>query len=308
VVTLLWRAAGCPEPTGSSSPFTDVKPGDYYYKAVLWAVEKNITKGTGAATFSPSDGCTRGQVVTFLHRFENTPSAGSASNPFADVSSGAYYNAAVLWAVKNDITTGTSAGKFSPDDVCTRGQIVTFLYRDMVPNANNNSDSPAAADEPADDPGTVTVKGKARYDLVQAVLDSVNRNRADNGLSAFTLSGQLTEMAMLRAAECVVSFSHTRPNGELCFSIDSDGSYTGGYVNAENIANGQRSASDVMTAWMNSEGHRNNILNRNSTQIGIGCFECDGTLYWVQLFGTGSDTTTPGSASVSRDVKVKTAA
>ena len=131
VVTFLWRAAGCPEPTGSSSPFTDVKPGDYFYKAVLWAVEKNITKGTGATTFSPNDGCTRGQVVTFLHRFENAPSVGSASNPFTDVSSGAYYNDAVLWAVKNNITTGTGAGKFSPDDVCTRGQIVTFLYRDM---------------------------------------------------------------------------------------------------------------------------------------------------------------------------------
>ena len=130
VVTFLWRAMGCPEPTKNDNPFTDVKPGAFYYQAVLWAVENKITNGTSATTFSPDDGCTRGQVVTFLWRTERTPTPGSSENPFVDVTGGFYYNA-VLWAVEKNITKGTDATHFSPDKTCTRGQIVTFLYRDM---------------------------------------------------------------------------------------------------------------------------------------------------------------------------------
>ena len=130
VVTFLWRAMGCKEPTRTGNPFTDVASGDYFYKAVLWAVEKGITDGTSATTFSPNDPCTRAHVVTFLHRAEGTPSAGSG-NPFNDVASGQYYTDAVLWAVSKGITDGTSETTFSPAAPCTRGQIVTFLYRDM---------------------------------------------------------------------------------------------------------------------------------------------------------------------------------
>ena len=131
VVTFLWRAAGSPTPTSTTNPFTDVSPSDYYYNAVLWAVGKNITNGTSATTFGPNDGCTRGQVVTFLHRFENSPKPSSSANPFVDVSSSEYYYNPVLWAVGRGITNGTDATHFSPNDTCTRGQIVTFLYRDM---------------------------------------------------------------------------------------------------------------------------------------------------------------------------------
>ena len=131
VVTFLWRAAGCPEPKGSYNPFSDVKSNAYYYKAVLWAVEKNITSGTSATKFSPEDSCTRAQIVTFLWRFEGKPVAGTPSNPFKDVQAGSYYYDAVLWAVDNKITTGTSSTKFSPEDTCTRAQVVTFLYRDI---------------------------------------------------------------------------------------------------------------------------------------------------------------------------------
>ena len=130
VVTFLWRAMGCKEPTRTDNPFTDVKSSDYFYKAVLWAVEKGITDGTSATTFSPADPCTRAHVVTFLWRAENKPAAGS-NNPFTDVARGQYYYDAVLWAVSKAITDGTSDTTFSPTDPCTRGQIVTFLYRDM---------------------------------------------------------------------------------------------------------------------------------------------------------------------------------
>ena len=130
IVTFLWRAKGCPEPESSVSPFTDVT-GGYYYKAVLWAVEQGITNGTSADKFSPDAGCTRAQVVTLLWRAEGKPEPTSSANPFADVQSDYYFNA-VLWAVSQGITNGTSADKFSPDAICTRGQIVTFLYRDLA--------------------------------------------------------------------------------------------------------------------------------------------------------------------------------
>lgn len=127
-VTFLWRAAGSPEPVGTEMPFADVAKDAYYYDAVLWAVENGITNGTSATTFSPDAECTRGQIVTFLWRAQGAEDA-SAKNPFTDVAEGAYYADAVLWAVENGITTGTGADTFSPDADCTRGQIVTFLWR-----------------------------------------------------------------------------------------------------------------------------------------------------------------------------------
>ena len=127
-VTFLWRAAGSPEPETRAMPFTDVPAGSYYYDAVLWAVENGITKGTSDTTFSPNMTCSRAQIVAFLWRSEKSPAAGTA-NPFADVKSTAYYADAVLWAVKEDISKGTTNTTFSPDADCTRAQIVTFLWR-----------------------------------------------------------------------------------------------------------------------------------------------------------------------------------
>lgn len=128
VVTFLWRAAGSPEPKTRIMPFTDVPAGSYYYDAVLWAVENGITQGTSDTTFSPNMTCSRAQIVAFLWRSEKSPAAGTA-NPFADVKSTAYYDDAVLWAVENDITKGTTNTTFSPGADCTRAQIVTFLWR-----------------------------------------------------------------------------------------------------------------------------------------------------------------------------------
>ena len=130
-VTFLWRAAGSPAPKSSAMPFTDVPAGSYFYNAVLWAVENGITKGTSDTTFSPSATCSRAQIVTFLWRSQSSPAAGSA-NPFTDVSASAYYADAVLWAVKENITKGTSSTTFSPADNCTRAQIVTFIWRTMA--------------------------------------------------------------------------------------------------------------------------------------------------------------------------------
>ena len=129
-VTFLWRAAGSPAAKSAVMPFTDVKAGSYYYDAVLWAVEQGITKGTSDTMFSPDATCTRAQIVTFLWRSQKSPAAGTA-NPFTDVKASAYYADAVLWAVKEDFTKGTTNTTFSPDATCTRAQIVTFLYRSV---------------------------------------------------------------------------------------------------------------------------------------------------------------------------------
>lgn len=129
VVTFLWRAAGCPEPSLKGSPFLDVDArNSYYSKAVLWAYENRIAQGIGNHLFAPEETITRAQAVTFLWRANQSPKSNSI-NPFLDVADGEYYVDAVLWAVENKITLGTSNSTFSPNSFCTRSQTVTFLYR-----------------------------------------------------------------------------------------------------------------------------------------------------------------------------------
>ena len=129
-VTFLWRAAGSPEPETRAMPLTDVPVGSYYYNAVLWAIENGITKGTSDTMFSPDATCSRAQIVTFLWRAGGSP-ATSGNSAFTDVAADAYYAAAVIWAEKNDITGGIGGGLFGSNNDCTRGQIVTFIYRSV---------------------------------------------------------------------------------------------------------------------------------------------------------------------------------
>ena len=132
IVTFLWRAAGSPAPVSGKMPFEDVHADDYYYKAVQWAVENGITSGASATTFAPDLVCTRGQIATFLWRAQDSVEVKNAEMVFSDVSDSAYYYNAVLWAVENGITNGTSATTFSPDQACTRAQCVTFLWKAMA--------------------------------------------------------------------------------------------------------------------------------------------------------------------------------
>lgn len=127
IVMFLWRAAGQPEAKAAVS-FADVKPGDIFYEAVQWAVERGITKGTSSTSFSPFAPCTRGQIVTFLYRSAGSPTISGACD-FSDVSAGSFCHDAIIWASSEGITKGTSAGRFSPNEGCTRAQVVTFLYR-----------------------------------------------------------------------------------------------------------------------------------------------------------------------------------
>jgi hypothetical protein len=129
VVTFLWRAAGCPEPSGTENPFTDVAAGSFYERAVLWAVENGITAGLTADTFGPNAPCNRAQVVTFLSRARNARLPEGAVNPFEDVKETDFYYAPVLWALENGVTAGSDATHFNPNGQCQRAQVVTFLYR-----------------------------------------------------------------------------------------------------------------------------------------------------------------------------------
>ncbi|MBU5435288.1 S-layer homology domain-containing protein [Pseudoflavonifractor sp. MSJ-37] len=129
IVTFLWRAAGSPTPTGALT-FTDVAEGSYCADAVRWAAENGIASGTSKETFSPDLPCTRAQMAAFLYRSQKSPAVSGVSS-FTDVSAGDYFHDAVLWAAQNGITSGISAAAYGPDALCTRAQMVMFLYRLM---------------------------------------------------------------------------------------------------------------------------------------------------------------------------------
>ena len=127
-VTMLWRAAGSPAPASTENTFTDVKEGDWFFQAVLWAVEQGVTSGMGDGTFGVGQSCTRAQIVTFLYAFAGKPEVDASSCDFADVAVDAWYAPAVFWAYENGITSGMGDGRFGVELICTRAQAVTFLY------------------------------------------------------------------------------------------------------------------------------------------------------------------------------------
>ena len=135
-VTFLWRANGCPLPLNQKTAFVDVSTEAYYYNAVLWAYEQGITTGVNDTHFAPDKTCTRGQVVTFLWRYMKQPVINNISNPFHDISTNTYYYKPILWAINEGITNGTSSTTFAPDETCTRGQTITFLWRTFNQNIN----------------------------------------------------------------------------------------------------------------------------------------------------------------------------
>ena len=130
-IKAIFEKNATPPPGPAVNPFVDVPEGSFYYDAVLWAVEKGVTTGTSATTFEPDGSCTRAQAVTFLWRVAGCPAPKSAAMPFTDVKAGSFYYDAVLWAVENGITKGTSETTFEPEGICTRAQIVTLIWRCM---------------------------------------------------------------------------------------------------------------------------------------------------------------------------------
>lgn len=147
VVTFLWAAAGKPDPVASNNPFTDVSSSDWYFKSVMWAVQNGITSGTSDTTFSPDNSCTRAQVATFLYASQGKPAYDTAVSPFTDVASSDWFFAPVMWAVENDVTGGIGNGQFGPNNLCTRAQVATFLYKaDQVEEEIGTMSNPIPAD------------------------------------------------------------------------------------------------------------------------------------------------------------------
>lgn len=142
ILTFLWRANGSPEPTITENPFTDVKETDYFYKAALWAAEKELVSGN---VFTPSAPCTRGQTMLYLYLLAGSPDAELST--FSDVPTDSVYSKAISWAVTQGITTGKTETTFAPDEICTRGHIVTFLYR--ADKAATEAASATATETPA---------------------------------------------------------------------------------------------------------------------------------------------------------------
>jgi|GEM_PF-6737563 len=129
IVLFLWRAEGCPSASGDAASFIDISPDVAYYNALKWAVGAGIINGFDDGSFRPDGSVTRAQLVTILYRSQDAAESSSANIAFADVPSDAWFTEAVRWAVKNSITNGTGANTFSPNDVCTTAQVITFLYR-----------------------------------------------------------------------------------------------------------------------------------------------------------------------------------
>lgn len=168
-------------------PFSDVAYDRYYYEPVIWAVENGITNGIGSNLFGTSNFCTRAEIVTFLWRAAGQPEPTSSENPFSDVAEGRFYYKAVLWAVENGITNGYDDGRFGPDDVCTRSQIVTFMYR--------------AAGEPevtSTNPFTDVIEGKFYYNAVLWAVENGITNGTGNGFEPDNTCSRVEAVAFIQ--------------------------------------------------------------------------------------------------------------
>lgn len=318
IITFLWRTAGCPASTGISL-FSNVSRDRYYTDALRWAVQEGIADSS--VSLRPDAPCTRAEAVTFLWRYAGSPGV-AVTDRFADVPAGAGCAQAVEWALENGVTNGRTETMFAPGDTCTRANIVTFLWRNLagqtdnapacpadtpappvdtqIPPANT-PDTPAetpsipteAPDTPTEEPNTPaetpdtppdTPATPTENDYAAEVVRLVNIERAKEGLSALTMDERLCQAALIRAAEIGKYFSHTRPDGTSCFTVLKELGISYSYC-GENIAGGQRTPAAVVEGWMNSPGHRANIMSANFSKIGVGYLPSGGYgTSWVQLF------------------------
>ena len=274
-MTFLWRAAGSPEPEGSAVRFSDVSPSDYYFKAVTWAVENGITAGVSDRIFGANQTCTRGQIVTFLWRAAGSLQV-SGSSMFADVAASDYFFYPVAWAVANQVTAGMGNNRFGPNQPCTRAQIMTMLWKADQPQLPE----PPAAGEETVQTSTIPVTGVFDYAQSKQILELVNQARRDAGVPELTWNTDMEQAAKVRAAECYLKFDHTRPDGSSCLTAHEQ-------IRGENIARGSTGYFDakaIFDGWMNSDGHRENILRDSFTGITVAAVSVEDMTYWVQLF------------------------
>ncbi len=302
--------------------FSDVSPSDYYFKAVTWAVENGITAGVSDGVFGANQTCTRGQIVTFLWRTAGSLQV-SGSSMFADVSPSDYFFHPVAWAVANQVTAGMGNNQFGPNQPCTRAQIMTMLWKADQPQPPEPPAAGEETVQTSTIPVTgvfdyaqskqiLALVNQARRDagvpeltwntdMEQAakvraaecylkfdhtrpdgkqILALVNQARRDAGVPELTWNTDMEQAAKVRAAECYLKFDHTRPDGSSCLTAHEQ-------IRGENIAEGSTGYFDakaIFDGWMNSDGHRENILRDSFTGITVAAVSVEDMTYWVQLF------------------------
>ncbi len=258
-VAMLWRLAG--RINCGTSSFVDVPSDAYYAEAVAWAAEKGVTEGIGDNMFGPDETCTRAQIVSFIWRARGYIEPDSMDSRFVDVPSDAYYAKAVAWAVENGVTEGVGDNMFAPDDYCTRAQIVSFLCR--ADQINEVRPEPQPEPQPPVTP----------EEAAEIMLGYVNDLRAEvYGSHEYDLKldPKLVELAQIRAGEISKNFSH------------SGGTFTNA---GENICMGFLPIKGQFDAWLNSPGHKANMLTKEYKYFGYGLYGANGE-YGVQLFWT----------------------
>ena len=228
VVTFLWRSMGEPEPAGSKNPFGDVKETDYFYNAVLWAVEKGITSGISATSFGPNADCTRAQVVTFLWRTMGQPEPENPGNAFKDVADGLYYYKAVLWAVENGITSGVGGGLFAPDQSCTRGQIVCFLHRSPEAEPSPDPDpkpdpdpEPDPEPSPEPEPQELSITLQPESQTVEYGETALLSIKAEGGVAPYSYQWMADGAAISGAVDA--EYEASREGSYTCTITDAEG-------------------------------------------------------------------------------------
>lgn len=265
VVQILYNAQGKPEVI-LSNRFTDVSSGAWYAKAVEWAVQNGITSGVSANSFAPDREVTRQEVACFLYQYANLKGKDvKGRNDLSGFSDSGQIAAWALqpmqWANNVGIISGTGEGTLKPGGNATRAEIASMMQRFMSKGSSE-----------------VT---QLTYE--EQVVALVNQERAKENLPPLTMTEPLKMVAGIRAKETSEVFSHTRPNGTRCFTILDEYEIPYGWA-GENIAYGYPTPESVVNGWMNSSGHRANILNSNFNHIGVGYYLKGSTAFWVQLF------------------------
>ena len=298
---MLWRMNGKPDTTGLPNPFKDVKSSNGFYKGIVWCYSKGITAGTSDTTYSPNNNITRWQMILMLWRMRGKPNSTLTKNPFTDVKTTASYYKAALWAYEKKIT---GVETFSPNDLCTRWQLVLFLYRinnlgdDCGHHNTEVRDAKAATydedgytgDTYCTDCGVRMAKGEVIPKLVlytttdpsgeAAMLARINELRAEAGVDPLAApTDEMYHAAVIRANELIQSYSHTRPDGSRCFTVASRAC-------GENIwkVPDDYTWEQILQGWLDSEGHYENIMRPSFKSLAIALLHVGGKIYCEQLF------------------------
>lgn len=294
----LYRQAGSPAVNGNDT-FPDTDFGEWYSDAVIWASQNEIITGYANGSFGTNDPVTREQIVTILWRMAGSPAAGAQAVSFADGADiSDYASDAVSWASASSIISGKSGNRFDPQGKATRAEVASILANnakskgsenssiEQEPDKNSEKDAVKTTDVSASDNSAVSSGNTQLSAYVQEVADIVNEERGKAGAAPLAVDESLCRLAQLKAEDMRDNdyFDHDSPTyGRSHEMMKQFGvSYR---ASGENIAMGQRTPEQVMSEWMNSQGHRKNILNDTYEKIGVGyCTGGTGRTYWVQMF------------------------